>query len=246
MRHPCNEPKHRRNWVLSTLVLLFLTAFLLSNNVRAETGDHHRAYVDALDTAMAAQARIAGEMKKISDGTVAHFDFLQHEHIELLRHARALLHPPIKLAAGEREALIAQAEALLKASESLELVIADFLRAQALLNSAVSNTLDLIASQPDRELTEGGRHELALLALAAKNFRSNNTTDTRATLDTAFDKVALLPLGNKWQGELAMQRQLITNNAIEAVSGTSKLAQTKVAYLAEALQAAYLTAAAEQ
>ena len=58
---------------------------------------HQQEYVAALDRVTAAPTRIAEEMQRIRSEKVAHYDFLQYEHIEMLRHARALSYPPANL-----------------------------------------------------------------------------------------------------------------------------------------------------
>jgi len=224
------------------LFFTLLASCLCASQALAETGDHHRAYLDALDTVLAAEARIGEEMARVSNGTVAHYDFLQHEHIELLRHARALRHPPTDMSAAERDSVLAQADMLVMAAESLELVIADFLRAQALLGSALSNTLDLIATQANQGLSDVALAHLQQLAVAAKEFRTDNSTATREALDAAFDRVASLEIGQTWLGELSVQRELIRNNAAEADAGLAKLARAGVEASAKELRGVYVAA----
>jgi hypothetical protein len=234
-----SKSRQSRAWFLPALLFTFLSTYLLASQASAETGDHHQAYLDALDTVMAAEARIGGEMIRISNGEVAHYDFLQHEHIELLRHACALRHPPTGMLASERDSVLAQADALLIAAESLELVIADFLRAEALISNAVSNTLDLIATQPSQSLTNAELSHLQQLALAAGEFRRDNTIETREVLDAAFEKVASLEIAQTWLGELSAQRDLIRINSAEAAAGLGKLERVGVELLAVELRSAY-------
>lgn len=229
--------------LLSTALLFTLLAsYLCASQASAEGGDHHRAYLDALDTVTAVEARIGEEMTRISNGSVAHYDFLQHEHIELLRHARALRHPPTDVSAAERDAVLAQADALLMVAETLELVIADFLRAQALLGSAVSNTLDLIATQANQGLSDTELTRLRQLDEAAREFRTDNSAATREALDAAFDRVASLEIGQTWHRELSVQRVLIRNNAAEADAGLAKLARAGVGASAKELRGVYVAA----
>lgn len=232
------EFNQSRAWLL----LALLSTYLFASQASAETGEHHQAYLDALNTVMVAQTRIEGEMTRISNGTVAHYDFLQHEHIELLRHARALRHPPNGISASERDSVIARADALLRAAESLELVIADYLRAEAQLSSAVSNTLDLLAIKSGQDFANADSNHLIVLADAIKEFRRGNTTETRDILYAAFDRVASLDIDQAWQSALSVQRMQIRNNFSEAVTAPSKLAMTGITELAEELQVTYLAA----
>lgn len=228
--------------LLPALVLTFLSTFALTSQALAESGEHHQAYLEALDTVVAADKRIAREMNRISTGTVAHFDFLQHEHIELLRHANALRHPPSSLSAANQSRVITDADALVVSAESLELVIADFLRAQALLTNAVSNTLDLVDTLPSQNLSSQDLATLQQLKHAAKIFGTDNSLETRNIVYAAFDKAALIDTEPTWQSELSKQRQLISDNAAEAAAGVSKLATAQVMEVAKTLQSSYLTA----
>ena len=245
MNRLVSESKQSRAWLLPGLLITFLSTCLLASQASAETDGHHQAYLDALDTVLGAQTRIDGEMTRISNGTVAHYDFLQHEHIELLRHASALRHPPTGMPANERDSLIAHADALFIAAESLELVIADYLRAEAQLSSAVSNTLDLLAIQSAQSPEKADFNPLQNLAHAAKGFRRENTSATREALYVAFDRVASLDIEQIWQSELSVQRYLIRNNSIEAVSGPSKLVAVGITPLAEELRLTYIAAMGE-
>lgn len=238
MKRLVPEFNQSRAWLL----LALLCTYLFIGQASAETGDHHHAYLDAINKVMLAQTRIDGEMTRISNGTVAHFDFLQHEHIELLRHARALRHPPTGMSASERDSVIARADVLLRAAESLELVIADYLRAEAQLSSAASNTLDLLATQSGEGLASADHNQLLVLADAIKEFRRENTPETRDVLDAAFDRVGSLDVELAWQSALSAQRMQIRNNSTEAATAPDKLAMTGITSLAEELQATYVAA----
>lgn len=234
--------KQRKASLLSAFLLTFLSTFMLASQTLAETGAHHQAYLEALDTVVAADMRITREMNRISNGTVAHFDFLQHEHIELLRHTSALRHPPSSMSAAKQSSVITDADALVISAESLELVIADFLRAQALLNGAIRNTLDLVAALPKQKLAREDLNTLQQLAHTAKVFGTDNTLETRQAVYAAFDKVASIDTEQTWQGELSVQQKLINSNAEDAAAGISKVAAARLSTLAKRLQTSYLAA----
>lgn len=240
MKRIVSEPGQGRAWMAPVLLFTLLSTYLCASQASAETGDHHQAYLEALDTVTAAEARLDREMARISNATVSHYDFLQHEHIELLRHASALRHPPTGLSASARDNVLAQADALLMAAESLELVIADFLRAEAMLSSALFNTLDLLATQSGQGLTDAERNQLQRLANAAREFRRDNTAETRESLLGAYDGVESLGMAQTWQTELLVQRDLIRDNVAEAAAGPNKLARAGITSLAEELRAAYV------
>ncbi|MGM0633566.1 MAG: cytochrome-c peroxidase, partial [Pseudomonadota bacterium] len=93
---------------------------------------HAEAYRSAMASLEAAGERLLTELRRIDEGDVAHFDFLQREHLEMIRYARALGHPPAALEESVREALKAAARETLDRVNRLEWVIADFLRAEAM------------------------------------------------------------------------------------------------------------------
>lgn len=102
------------------------------NTVSIEPGFHSAAYDAAIIAAKTAQEKMLSEMARIYSGEVAHFDFLQFEHLELIRHARALHHPPASLNESDRAKLTNTASRLLAQTNDLEWVIADYLRAHAM------------------------------------------------------------------------------------------------------------------
>lgn len=126
---------------------------------------HQQEYDAAMDQAADGPARIEEEMRRIRSGEVAHYDFLQYEHIEMLRHARALSHPPATLVDGERDALLKQAEKLQQSAEQYELIIADFLRAYAIASGALTNYRDLLRILS----TDADEKTLAQLAAAERS-----------------------------------------------------------------------------
>ncbi len=117
---------------------------------------HSRDYAAAQNRVAAAPQRIAAEMQRISTGAVRHYDFLQFEHIEMLRHARALAHPPAgsteqgsqdsqdSQERQERQEKLARAQEWQAKAEQLELEIADFLRRHAATTNAKLNYQDLL------------------------------------------------------------------------------------------------------
>lgn len=115
------------------------------------SSSHQQAYLAAITAIGTAHARLLTEMQRIHSDEVAHADFLQFQHLELLRHARALQHPPAALEERTRQQLAAQAELLLSAIKQLEWTIADFLRAQAM-----SHVLVVHQNDPERGPLAGG------------------------------------------------------------------------------------------
>lgn len=110
-------------------------------------GSHSDDYAASIASAAAAQEHLLTEMARIHSGEVAHYDFLQFEHLELLRHANALHHPPSGLNDAVRTQLTNAARQLLQQANDLEWVIADFLRAHAMMLVMQAHVNDAALSQ---------------------------------------------------------------------------------------------------
>jgi len=110
----------------------------------ADNHSHKQLYQAAISATTGAGDKILSEMQRINRAEVANFDFLQFEHLELLRNARALAFPPAELDSSTQQTLQRSAEALLAASHELEWIIADFLRAEAM-----SRVMDTHINSPE-------------------------------------------------------------------------------------------------
>ena len=96
-------------------------------------GEPSPTYQTTLAAVIPTFARLQDALAKVESGAVAHFDFVQAEHLELIRHARALQHPPGTFTAATRQCLQNGASRLLQEVMLLELPIADYLQAKAML-----------------------------------------------------------------------------------------------------------------
>lgn len=172
---------------------------------------HQEHYDTALERVAAAPTRIEEEMQRIRSGQVAHYDFLQYEHIEMLRHARALSLPPASLTAEQREAMLYQAKQLQQSAEQYELIIADFLRAQAVASSAKFNYQDLL-----RVLSAGANEKtLSLLAQAEQSalaFYAKPQADTQLKLESSTRALLDIDLNPERLEELQFQVRLLVEN----------------------------------
>ncbi len=184
---------HRQSAMLRrgrTLKAAVLSALLISPFVQAEQGsEHQRDYLSAIDKVEQAESRLLAEMQRIESGQVAHYDFLQFEHIEMIRHARALAWPPAGLDESAREVIAAEATAALDSAMALEWVIADYLRGVAQVRSASANTLDLLASAAVTDTAAAQQLKQALQALSGADYASTGErvaaayTDVTSQLD---------------------------------------------------------------
>lgn len=99
----------------------------------ATEASHEDAWRQSLERIGQAWKRLQDEARRVRDDQVEHYDFLQFQHREMIRHARALAHIPSGWPAGLRSALATETQHLLVAVNELETVISDFLRAEAAL-----------------------------------------------------------------------------------------------------------------
>ncbi len=173
---------------------------------------HHEAYADSADRVSKAADRINAEIQRIRSGEVAHYDFLQFEHIEMLRHARALSFPPANLEPEQRKALLASAAEWQDTAQDYELLIADFLRAQSTASAAWANYQDILRIISDA----ADEKTLVLLSQAehsAFSFFSNPNVDTQEEFESATQALLDSKLNGQLLEELRIQLRLLTESA---------------------------------
>lgn len=93
--------------------------------------EHALAYRNVVQLIPVAQRQLLQEVDALVAGRVAHFDFVQFQHLELIRYASALLHPPSTLSSTQHRLVLEQADLLHGRVLALELTIADLLQAFA-------------------------------------------------------------------------------------------------------------------
>lgn len=171
-------------------------------------GEHAREYAAALQLAASAPWRIEAEMRRIRSGEVAHFDFLQFEHLEMLRHARALKHPPASFEPSRRDAALESAAYWQERANRYELSIADFLRAQAVVSSASANYRDLLSKLS----VSANAQVLALLTgaeLSLEIFSADLDPDALVALTDATVALTDIGLESRLVEELQFQVHLL-------------------------------------
>lgn len=156
---------------------------------RTQMVSHTEAYQAAIEAIETTANRLLPEMQRIHSGEVAHFDFLQFQHRELIRHARALHHPPSSLNGVQRNRLVSEAQQLLTEVNALEWIIADFLRAEA-MTRVFSAHMDApgdghLAGQPG-EITAGLQEQRALSRKAMNDIASVDGADLALGLHLSY------------------------------------------------------------
>lgn len=151
-----------------------------SLSVTRRDNEHELAYARVLESVAGARAGLLRELQAIADGQVAHFDFVQFQHLELIRFSRALRHPPSSLPEARRQAMVNVADALQQQVMDLEWPIADYLQAwarvvalEALTQAGNGDAVLLSAADIAGQLTGArSRQHQALAALRASDLQS--------------------------------------------------------------------------
>lgn len=199
---------------------------------------HHSDYFAALNNVTQGEARIAAAMQHVQSGQVAHYDFLQNEHIELIRHARALAWPPSNISAPNKDTLRKDAQTLLSSAESLEWIIADYLRAVAQVRSATSNTLD-IAKQASQGAETPLQAKLETLQIDTLMFMTSAYQDDWETLSQAYDSVFASDISEQTRRELTFQKERLVMFTEQLQTHMQALLESDVDVKAAALKALY-------
>lgn len=173
---------------------------------------HADAYAVALTRTAAAPARIDAEIERIRSGEVAHYDFLQFEHLEMLRYARALSYPPANIDPQQRAAMLREASVRQEKAAQYELTIADFLRSHAVALNARLNYQDLLRSF-SRQADEKA---MALLSRAEDSvlaYFNSPTPDSASALQEATAAIAAINPDPERLAELQQQVHMLVANA---------------------------------
>lgn len=235
MPNPFTLSRHGRSLLAGLSLLSLALPGLASAQINAA---HEQDYLAALQRVSQAETRIATAMEQVQSGQVAHYDFLQQEHIELLRHARALAWPPGALEQSQKTALTDAAGSLLSAADSLEWVIADFLRALAQVRGAASNTLD-IAAQSQQGASSALSATLESLQLQTLLFMASGYREDWSVLSGAFDAVLSADLSAQTKQELLFQKERLALYAPQLQEQQQALLESDVDLRAASLLALY-------
>lgn len=143
---------------------------LLAGQVRAGAANadvvsHEAAWQRAREAISSTAQRLSVAAEQIHSGEVQHFDFLQFEHRELIRHARALHHPPSSMDGQTRRQTVARAQQLLAEVSALEWLIADFLRAEAMTGVFTAQQHSGVTEHSERSRQSLSRLDQALASL---------------------------------------------------------------------------------
>lgn len=219
--------------------LMIAVSALAVSFAHAEIESHDVAYQQALNNVGVGYKRLGDELDRIHYGEVAHFDFLQYEHFEVLRYAHALRYPPSGIGRESRELIMKHAAEVSSAAESLELTLSDFLRSHALLDSAISNTLD-IARQAGMKSERSAQAALNDLEKAAIDFSENMQPDRLQALLVAFKTVSQTgSLSQSWSDSLVLQQSLIETNSGAYETVVAELEASGLAQALRSLEATY-------
>jgi hypothetical protein len=140
------------------------------------------AYQSAQAAMLPAFTRLQDALARVDSGAVLHFDFVQAEHLEMIRHARALQHPPSTLSASSRQCLQNAAADLLQEVMLIELPIADYLQAHAMLGVLDAHQRSPATESPSAALLSMRAPHQAAATAALQNITSAPIADATGNL----------------------------------------------------------------
>jgi len=123
--------------ILSALIVLVMIAVASIVVIKPSiNANHHQGYQDAFSSLENHYLRLSENSYKISQGGVAHYDFIQANLVKLKRVANAMVYSPDYLDAETKAKLNTHAEKIIAASEELDSQIVEFMRVNSLLNNS--------------------------------------------------------------------------------------------------------------
>ena len=150
---------------------------------------HHQDYLRSLELLRNSKANLMRAMHNVYSEEVAHYDYIQHEHIEVVRNIKALSHPPLALQDSDRTVLIEQAQELLESANELEWVISDFLEAQALTTVAKQNFFDLLQNKLTEKSHQPSSEQVMLIFLLMSDMRQFKSSGSLLKYVSANTKI---------------------------------------------------------
>jgi methyl-accepting chemotaxis protein len=137
---------------LSLVLVIWLAVFI---NIPSIHQAHHQAYLDGIQSIEKHFAQMQAEMLRTRFGEVKHYDYVQHNYIELQRHVNSMLSVPDFVDHETSQKLTNLANAMDQQVKDLEFTLSDFNRANSLLRNSVAYLPTLIKSlqeaNPDTE-----------------------------------------------------------------------------------------------
>jgi cytochrome c peroxidase len=153
-----------------------------------QDNEHQIAYRRVLQLLPDARQKLLQELEAIASGQVAHFDYAQFQHLELIRFSRALTQPPSSLPETAREKVTEVAASLQQQVMALEWPIADYLRAWAR-----AGAFELLALQPEKDTTLAEDVVIAeQLSLAREQAQQSLATIRAETFTGPLEQLELL------------------------------------------------------
>jgi hypothetical protein len=169
---------------LSVVLLVWLTVFMNIPNIQQM---HHQAYLDNLQSAEKHFAQMQAEMLRSRFGEVKHYDYVQHNYIELQRNIRAMSVTPDFLNSNAQQKLLAPISILNDYSNDFELALSDFQRANSLLRNSIAYLPTYIKTLQSLAENDATRNLLDLLEKKALSFYiyqdDRNAQDMKQLLD---------------------------------------------------------------
>lgn len=146
--------------ILGGVLGIWLGVFL---NIPTIHQPHHQAYLNSIQSIEKHFAQMQAEMLRARFGEVRHYDYVQQNYIDLKRHIKALSVMPDYIDGQGKAALDALIAQLDQQSQSLEVVLSDYQRANSLLRNSVAYLPTFIVTLKSLAEKEAIRSQLDLI-----------------------------------------------------------------------------------
>ncbi|HHT00154.1 MAG TPA: hypothetical protein ENK73_04775 [Thiomicrospira sp.] len=181
--------KMTQNILMALIILVMITVATIVVIKPHIHSNHHQAYQEAFSSLENHFLRLSENSYKISQGGVAHYDFIQANLVKLKRVANALVFTPDYLDEKTQMQLQAKAEEIIAAAETLDNQIVEFMRVNSLLNNSKIYLPILLHEYKLNESTMYMKEMLNLLEKQLMQFQNGREDTTAQDVLNTYESV---------------------------------------------------------
>ncbi|MEA3406372.1 MAG: methyl-accepting chemotaxis protein [Pseudomonadota bacterium] len=176
--------------ILMALIVMVMAAVATIVVIKPSIhSNHHQVYQEAFSSLENHFLRLSENAYKISQGGIAHYDFIQANLVKLKRVANALVFTPDYLDPNTQTQLQNKAEEIIAASEELDSQVVEFMRVNSLLNNSKTYLPILIHEYKLNESTMHMKQMLSLLEKQLMQFQSGSENITGQDVLNTYEAV---------------------------------------------------------
>jgi len=216
--------------ILMALIVMVMAAVATIVVIKPSIhSNHHQAYQEAFSSLENHFLRLSENSYKISQGGIAHYDFIQANLVKLKRVANALVFTPDYLDKTTKSQLSSKAEMIIAASEELDNQVVEFMRVNSLLNNSKTYLPILIHEYKLNESTMHMKQMLSLLEKQLMQFQSGSENITAQDILQTYEAVKKfnqnISISNivnlKTHIQLVLEYQVRVDNILTKISNSS-------------------------